>query len=120
MISDRRLRWHVFWCRRKSDTKSRFLLELARTVARAPRVPDPPPLLEIGTRSGGSALLMLRGLNDVYPRGTPHPLLLTVDPDGTPPHEGAAFLYDERHYLAVKRNLAPPANHIHYMLDSTL
>jgi len=120
MISDRRLRWHVFWCRRKSDTKSRFLLELARTVARAPRVPDPPPLLEIGTRSGGSALLMLRVLNDVYPRGTRHPVLLTVDPYGTRPYEGSPSLYDERHYRAMKRNLAPYANHIHYMMDSTL
>jgi len=120
MISDRRLRWHVFWCRRQSDTKSRFLLELARTVARAPRVPDPPPLLEIGTRSGGSALLMLRVLNDVYPRGTRHPLLLTVDPYGARPYEGSSSLYDERHYRAMKRNLAPYANHIHYMMDSTL
>src|SRR2546425_2870049 len=98
MISDRRLRWHVFWCRRKSDTKSRFLLELARTVARAPRVPDPPPLLEIGTRSGGSALLMLRGLNDGYPRGTPHPVLLTGDPYGPPPHEGSPSLYAQTHH----------------------
>src|SRR2546422_4434582 len=118
MISDRRLRWHVFWCRRKSDTKSRFLLELARTVARAPRVPDPPPLLEIGTRSGGSALLMLRGFNDVYPRGTPHPPLLTVDPHGPRPCEGASSLYDERDHRAVKRKLAPHADHIHYMHGS--
>src|SRR2546428_7291609 len=102
MIWDRRLRWHVFWCRRKSDTKSRFLLELARTVARAPRVPDPPPLLEIGTRSGGSAPLMLRGLNDVYPRGTPHPPPLTVAPHRTPPDEGSASLYDERHHQWMK------------------
>src|SRR5256886_11889572 len=110
MISDRRLRWHVFWCRRKSDTKSRFLLELARTVARAPRVPDPPPLLEIGTRSGGSALPMLRGLNDVYPRGTPPPLLLTVDPYGTPPDEGSSSPYDQRPHPAMKGHLRPLPN----------
>src|SRR2546427_4919253 len=103
MISDRRLRWHVFWCRRKSDTKSRFLLELARTVARAPRVPDPPPLLEIGTRSGGATLLLLRGVDDGHPRRTRHPPLLTVDPYGTPPDEGSAFRYGPRDYPAAKR-----------------
>src|SRR5258708_31492748 len=98
MISDRRLRWHVFWCRRKSDTKSRFLLELARSVARAPRLPDPPPLLEIGTRSGGSALPMLRALNDLYTRPTPHPALATVHPYRTPPSQGSPSLYDQRHH----------------------
>jgi len=120
MISDARLRWHVFWCRRKSDTKSRFLLELARAVARAPRPPDPPPLLEIGTRSGGSALLMLRVLDDLYPRNAQRPALLTVDPYGSRPYEGESHVYDDRHYRAMKRNLARYTNHIHYMMDSTL
>src|SRR5260370_3919247 len=104
MISDRRLRWHVFWCRRKSDTKSRFLLELARSVARAPRLPDPPPLLEIGTRSGGAAPLMLRGVDDGYSRGPRQPVLLTVDPYCPPPYEGWTPLHDERHHQAMKLN----------------
>src|SRR5205085_4786358 len=103
MISDRRLRWHVFWCRRKSDTKTRFLLELARSVARAPRVPPPPPLLEVGTRSGGSALRILRGLNDIYPRGSRPPAVLTGDPYGTRPYEGSPSLSDERPYRATTR-----------------
>src|SRR5204862_162967 len=59
-LLDLRLRWHVFRCRRQSDTSSRFLLQLARWFASTPRAPDGPPLLEIGTRSGGSALLLPR------------------------------------------------------------
>src|SRR5207237_10716410 len=113
-------RWRVFCCRGRGDTRTRFRLELARSVARVPRVPHPPPLLEIGTRSGGSALLMLRVLNDIYPRGSRQPLVLTVGPYGTRPYEGSPSLYDERHYRAMKRNLALFANHIHYMMDSTL
>ena len=115
-----RLRWEVFRCRRKSDTRTQYLLELARSVVLAPRSADPPPLLEIGTRSGGSALLMLRLLDLVYPAGTRRPLVLTVDPYGTRPYEGAPFVYDDRHYLAMKRHLSRYANHIHYMMDSEL
>lgn len=36
------------------------------------------------------------------------------------PYEGAPFVYDDRHYLAMKRGLAAHANHIHYMMDSEL
>ena len=115
-----RLRWEVFRCRRKSDTRTQYLLELARAVTLAPRSDDPAPLLEIGTRSGGSALLMLRILELVYPAGTRRPPVLTVDPYGTRPYEGAPFVYDDRHYLAMKRALASHANHIHYMMDSEL
>jgi predicted O-methyltransferase YrrM len=115
-----RLRWHVFRCRRQSDTRSRFLLELARAVARAPRAPDAAPLLEVGTRSGGSALLMLRVLRTVYRGLGPPPMVLTVDPYGARPYEGAPFVYDERHYRAMKRTLAGYANHVHYMMDSEL
>jgi cephalosporin hydroxylase len=114
------LRWHVFRCRRKSDTSTRFLLELARCVVNSPRSPDPAPLIEIGTRAGGSALLMLRVLDALYPRGARRPTVLTVDPYGTRPYEGAPFVYDERHYRAMKRALARYANHIHYMMDSEL
>jgi predicted O-methyltransferase YrrM len=115
------LRWHVFRCRRQSDTRSRYLLELARAVARAPRAPDAAPLLEIGTRSGGSALLMLRVLETVYRAlGSAPPMVLTVDPYGARPYEGAPFVYDARHYRAMKRNLAGYANHVHYMMDSAL
>ncbi len=122
-MSELRLSWHVFRCRRKSDTKTRFLLEIARAVAHSPRTADgttAPPFLEIGTRSGGSALLMLRVLDDVY-RGTGHPpFVLTVDPYGGRPYEGAPFVYDERHYRAMKRALAGYPNHVHYMMDSEL
>ena len=44
----------MFRCRQKSDTKTQFLLELARAVVATlatPRSNDPPPVLEIGTRA---------------------------------------------------------------------
>ncbi len=119
-MEDLRLRWHVFRCRQKSDTRSRYLLELARSIARTPRSGDPPPLLEIGTRAGGSALLMLRLVDALYPRGVRRPFVLTVDPYGSRPYEGAPFVYDERHYRSMKRALAGYANHVHYMMDSEL
>lgn len=115
-----RLRWEVFRCRQKSDTKTQFLLELARAVVAAPRSADPPPFLEIGTRSGGSALLILRLLDLVYPPPARRPLVLTVDPYGSRPYEGAASEYNDRHYRAMKQALAGYSNHVHYMMDSEL
>jgi hypothetical protein len=47
-------------------------------------------------------------------------MVLTVDPYGARPYEGAPFVYDERHYRAMKRTLAGYANHVHYMMDSEL
>lgn len=119
-ISDLHLRWHVFRCRRKSDTSSRFLLELARCVARSPQGPQAPPFLEIGTRSGGSALLILRVLASIYGRTGHPPLVMTVDPYGSRPYEGEPHVYDARHYGEMKRRLAGYPNHIHYMMDSEL
>jgi hypothetical protein len=115
-----RLRWEVFRCRQKSDTKTEFLLELARAVVATPRSADPPPFLEIGTRAGGSALLILRLIDLLYPPPARRPLLITIDPYGSRPYEGAPFEYDDRHYRAMKRNLAGYANHVHYMMDSEL
>ncbi|MGZ8392428.1 MAG: class I SAM-dependent methyltransferase, partial [Gemmatimonadales bacterium] len=99
---------------------TRFLLELALAVVAAPRSADPPPFLEIGTRSGGSALLILRLLDLVYPPPARRPLVLTVDPYGSRPYAGAPFEYDDRHYRAMKQALAGYANHVHYMMDSEL
>lgn len=117
-VSDLELRWHVLRCRRHSDTKTRYLLSLARSVAAAPRGPDAAPLLEIGTRSGGSALLLLRVLRSLYRGGASPPWVLTVDPYGRRPYEGAPFVYDERHYVAMKRTLAPYGNHVHFLMES--
>jgi predicted O-methyltransferase YrrM len=103
-----------------SDTRTEYLLELARLVSRAPRGSDPAPMLEVGTRAGGSALLMLRVLDAICRRGDRRPLVITVDPYGTRPYEGAPFRYDERHYVAMKRALAGFANHVHYLMDSEL
>ena len=63
---------------------------------------------------------MLRTLELVFPEAARRPLVLTVDPYGTRPYEGAPFVYDDRHYLAMKRALSGHPNHIHYMMDSAL
>ncbi|MEQ8425298.1 MAG: class I SAM-dependent methyltransferase [Cyclobacteriaceae bacterium] len=119
-ISELKIRWHVFRCRRKSDTSTRYLMELARCVASCPVQEDPAPILEVGTRSGGSALLILKMLKSIYPKGKTLPYVLTIDPYGMRPYEGEPFIYDERHYGQAKRNLVSYTNHIHYMMDSEL
>jgi hypothetical protein len=101
-------------CANASDTGPEFLLELARCAMLAPQGKDAPPFLEIGTRSGGSALLMLKVLGAVYGAlGIRPPRLFTVDPYGSRPYEGVPHLYDDWHYGEMKKNLAPYANHIH-------
>jgi len=120
-LSEGLLRWYVWRCKKKSDTRSEFLLELARCAMLAPQGKDAAPFLEIGTRSGGSALLMLKVLSHVYGAlGIRPPQLFTVDPYGSRPYEGKPYIYDERHYGKMKKNLAPYTNHIHYMMDSEL
>jgi hypothetical protein len=120
VVGSLRLRWEVFRCRQKSDTRTPFLMELARAVLATPNKPDAPPFLEIGTRSGGSALLILRLLDLVYPRPARPPFVLTVDPYGSLPYAGAPYQYDDRHYRAMKKALAQYPNHVHYMMDSEL
>jgi Methyltransferase domain len=95
-------------------------MELARAVLETPRGLAAPPFLEIGTRSGGSALLILRLLHLVYPTSALRPLVLTVDPYGSLPYAGAPYEYDDRHYRAMKKALAAFPNHVHYMMDSEL
>ena len=120
-LSERLLRWYVSQCSRESDTRPEFLLELARCVMLAPQGKEAPPFLEIGTRCGGSALLMLKVIGRVYGTlGIRPPQVFTVDPYGSRPYEGEPHIYDERHYGRMKKNLAPYPNHIHYMMDSEL
>lgn len=119
-LSDLRLRWHVFRCRKKSDTSTKYLMELARCVANCPKQEDPAPILEIGTRSGGSALLILRIIDAVYGNNDVKPYVLTIDPYGMRPYEGEPFIYDAKHYGEMKKNLTAYTNHVHYMMDSEL
>jgi predicted O-methyltransferase YrrM len=118
-LSERALKWHVYRSRKHSDTRPEFLMEIARCVSRLPAESPCAPLLEIGTRSGGSAMLMLRILEARYGKRKP-PTVVTVDPYGARPYEGADWVYDDRHYGKMKRNLAGFTNHIHYMMDSEL
>jgi hypothetical protein len=118
-IGERRLRWLVARSRKHSDTRPEFPLELARYTAIAHADRNGAPILEIGTRSGGSALLMLKVVASLYAGHKP-PMVITVDPYGARPYEGEPYVYDERHYGKMKKNLAPFTNHIHYMMDSEL
>jgi methyltransferase family protein len=120
VVGSLRLRWEVFRCRQKSDTRTPFLIELARAVLATPKGPEAPPFLEIGTRSGGSALLILRLLDLIYPPPARRPFVLTVDPYGSLPYAGAPYQYDDRHYRAMKKALSRYPNHVHYMMDSEL
>ncbi len=121
LLSETLLRRYIVQCTKQSDTGPELLLELARCAMLTPQGEDAAPFLEIGTRSGGSALLMLKVLDRVYRTlGIRPPQLFTVDPYGSRPYEGAPYLYDENHYGRMKKNLAPHTNHIHYMMDSEL
>lgn len=119
-LSNLYLRWLVFRCRKKSDTSTKYLMELARCVANCPVQDDPAPILEIGTRSGGSALLMLRIIDAIYNKSDAKPYVLTIDPYGMRPYEGEPFVYDAKHYGEMKQNLNSYTNHVHYMMDSEL
>lgn len=80
------------------------------------------PVLEIGTRAGGSAYLWLRLLDALY--GTEHepPMVVTVDPYGDRPyHDGVGighYGYGGTIYCEQKLLLAPFPNHMHFRLPS--
>ena len=76
--------------------------------------------LEVGTRSGGTALLFLMALTRMYADPPP---LLTVDPYGEKPYprgiiDPLEYKYGNEHYLNAKSLLAPYANHFHFGLTS--
>lgn len=76
--------------------------------------------IEVGTRRGGSAVLMLRILDRLYGRG---PLLITIDPYGGKPYYGGEGkvtpgLYGDEEYIAMKTLLAPFPNHVHFAVTS--
>ncbi len=61
---------------------------------------------------------MLRVLRALYRNTAEAPWLLTVDPYGRRPYEGAPFVYDDTHYIAMKRLLAGFGNHVHFLMES--
>ena len=100
-----------------SDSKGgqEGFLNLIEFAAKTPVLKIQPPFLEIGTRSGGSALALLQIIEKYYGKST---VLATVDPYGEKPYDSKPFVYGGNFYVNMKKLLAPYANHIHYKMTS--
>ena len=95
-------------------------LELLRRVFGAAHAQAPGGIsIEVGTRRGGSALLFLTALEELYP--DPRPLFLTVDPYGNKPYLAGSYAiegtYGAAEYLAAKSALDAFPNHAHFLLE---
>ena len=71
--------------------------------------------IEVGTRDGGSALMWLKLLHEIY--GEDPPCVFTVDPYGGKAY-GGYHDYDDAQYLLAKGALARYPNHAHFLLRS--
>lgn len=104
-----------------SDQKPEDLLWAANAFVAAHRARPGGLTVEVGTRSGGSALCWLRLIEALYP-GPFLPSVFSVDPYGRKPYveyeQDTTMRYGDSHYLDMKRLLAPFANHAHFLLDS--
>jgi hypothetical protein len=87
---------------------------LANCVLKTPKSENQPPFLEIGTRGGGSALVILKIIEKFYPGS----VLITVDPYGEKPYDNKRWSYGDKFYLTMKKVLASYKNHIHYHMTS--
>lgn len=113
-----------------SDMPQRSLLLLAHWFLIAHTRCPGGMSLEVGTRLGGSACLLLSSLNRIYGKEAP-PLLFTVDPYGGKPYaEGQMYVrdpagqilearsdYGRGVYQYAKVMLAQFGNHIHWMME---
>lgn len=79
--------------------------------------------IEIGTRIGGSAIMFIELLNQMYSVGRPSgcvPPFWTVDPYGSKPYDGGdvngAPIYDDEMYSIMKHNLASIKFHTHWLM----
>lgn len=78
---------------------------------------------EVGHRMGGSALIMLDLIDEIYKGWPPadRPVLISADPYGCKPYNGGnglphAGLYGAATYAVAKKNLAESINHIFYYM----
>lgn len=97
-----------------SNGKDSLLSTVAQYLLKTPKVQNQPPFLEIGTRAGGSALLILRIIEKVFE----NPVLITIDPYGDKPYDDKPWKYGPEFYIQMKRILSPYGNHIHYHMTS--
>lgn len=77
-------------------------------------------VIEVGTRLGGSAQLMLEVLRHHY---TNPPMLWTIDPYGEKPYKPGSGpegrIYHNAHFVVAKKRLAAYPNHAHFYMTST-
>lgn len=78
------------------------------------------PVLEIGTRSGGTSLLFLRAIKE---SGKKDRFLITVDPYGEMFYVGRGDNYGEKYYRTAMHKISEycfenELNHIHFRLTS--
>lgn len=107
----------VNYARPWSDLDIQNLTNLGNAFLQAHRRAPGGISLEIGSRSGGSALLMLELLRDIY--SYPRPLLHTVDPYGYKPYaESEMPLYGCARFVQMKQLLAGYPNHVHHYCTS--
>lgn len=78
--------------------------------------------LEVGTWMGGTALVLLEMLEELY-HASDRPMLFTIDPYGQKPYAGGdapatAGLYGAGDYAMAKALLAPYPHHAHVHLEA--
>lgn len=102
--------------RKHSDNGSdpEFFRIFVKALQLVPKQTLQAPFLEIGTRRGGTALLILELIRRRY-NGA---VLVTVDPYGDKAYDDKPYQYGSRFYSDMKRLLADYPNHIHYYLTS--
>lgn len=88
--------------------------ELADCFLKVPALKNQPPVLEIGTRAGGSALLLLRLMKKTMRSA----VLVTVDPYGDKPYDNKPWRYGGSFFVQMKRLLSKYENHIHHHMTS--
>lgn len=80
--------------------------------------------IEVGSRRGGSAILMLNLIDSLYPADgdVGRPMLFTVDPYGDKPYKGGDFwlkgVYGEADYANLKYALVEFSTHAHFYLTA--
>lgn len=107
--------------RRASDMLPEQLSYLARIFQDAHEHAPGGLSIEVGTRKGGSAWLMLAMLREMYDDAT-RPMLFTVDPYGGKPYVGGDTiepgLYGRNEYKAARTWLAEFTEHAHFYMTA--
>ncbi|MFA6118164.1 MAG: class I SAM-dependent methyltransferase [Sphingomonas sp.] len=114
---------HVRAARMHGDARDDTYRCLAQSFVAAHEQAPNGVSVEVGTRRGGSALMQLLLLEDLYPEAI-RPLLITIDPYGGKPYfvggdrEAVRGLYGNDEYVAAKRLLYGYSNHLHFPVIS--